>query len=79
MREEGVPSSTTCVATRPLASSDQNKAATSPAWTAVRATSGVEPCSRNEPGRGRGSVHEDEGRNGRRTGCDQLERESEEI
>jgi hypothetical protein len=42
--DDGVPSSTTCVATSALAMSAQKSAATSPAWIAVSTTSAVEPC-----------------------------------
>lgn len=49
MRLLGDPSSTTCKEMIALASNAQKRAATRPAWTAVKTTSGVEPCSRNEP------------------------------
>ena len=49
MRLLGVPSSTTCRETIALASNAQKRATTRPEWMAVSATSGVEPCSRNEP------------------------------
>ena len=49
IKELIVPSSTTCVATRALASNDQKSAATTPACSAVRATSAVEPCVSTAP------------------------------
>jgi hypothetical protein len=49
MSELRVPSSTTCVETMALPSNAQNSAATTPAWMAVKTTSGVDPCCRTAP------------------------------
>jgi len=49
MNELIVPSSTTCVEMIAFATSVQKTAETAPACKAVKTTSGVLPCARNDP------------------------------